>query len=242
MIRNAEALIQKYSHKFGEYEIQKGCLYVVSTPIGNLEDISFRALHVLKCADFIACEDTRRTGILLSEFQIRNKLVSYYSHVESEKLGFIIEELSGGKSVALVSDSGTPCISDPGGILVRKCIEKEIKIISIPGSSALIHSLVVSGFELKKFYYHGFLPKKKGRQSIFEELVKINMLIVIYESPFRILKTLEDILKYFGNVEVSVSRELTKKFEQTLRGNVKTLLRQGIKTKGEFVITINNTR
>jgi len=237
----AEDALKNYANKFRNIEIQKGHLYIVSTPIGNLEDISFRAIKVLEGVDLIACEDTRRTGILLAEYKIKKKVVSYYSHVETEKTDLLTDELIDGKSVALVSDAGTPCISDPGSYLVSSCIEKNIPIISIPGCSSLIHSLVLSGFELKNFYFRGFLPKKKGRQSTLAELAKMKMLIVIFESPFRVQKTIDEILAHFGNVEISVSRELTKKFEQTIRGTVSSFMKRSFRLKGEFVIIINNT-
>ena len=234
------SIYNRYAEKFKYPEVKKETLYIVSTPIGNIEDISYRAINVLKNVDMIACEDTRNTNFLLQQYGIRNKTFSYYSQVESLKLDFIINELSKGKSVALVSDAGTPCISDPGNILVTKCIEERIEIISIPGCSALIHSLVISGFSTKLFYFQGFLPQKKGRQTLLNELKNIRMLIVIYESPFRVYKTLKEIYEVFGNKEVSVSRELTKKFEQTIRGRLKTILNKTIKIKGEFVIIINN--
>ncbi len=240
MTERLKEIYERYSGKLKYPDVKKNTLYIVSTPIGNLEDISFRAIDVLKKSDIIACEDTRVTNFLLTQYDIRNKTASYYSQVESSKLDYFIGEIKSGKSLALVSDAGTPCISDPGNILVSKCIEEGIDIYSIPGCSALIHSLVMSGYSTKKFYFQGFLPLKKGRQTLMKELSEIRMTIIIYESPFRIYRTLKEISEIFGNKEVSVSRELTKKFEQTLRGNVKTLLSQGIKLKGEFVITINN--
>ncbi|MEO6694415.1 MAG: 16S rRNA (cytidine(1402)-2'-O)-methyltransferase [Ignavibacteria bacterium] len=238
-----ERLINVYnsnSEKFKFPELKKKTLYIISTPIGNIEDISFRAINVLKNVDMIACEDTRNTNFLLQQYGIKNRTFSYYSHVESLKLDYILSELLNERSVALVSDAGTPCISDPGGLLVSECIEKEIEIISIPGSSALIQSLVLSGFSTKKFYFQGFLPQKKGRQTLLNDLKNIKMPIVIYESPFRIFKTLKEVYDVFGNKNISVSRELTKKFEQTIRGKIKSILSQTIKIKGEFVIIINN--
>lgn len=229
-----------YSAKFNDIDVRERTLYIVSTPIGNLEDISFRAMHVLKSVDLIACEDTRNTNFLLNQFGIRNKTSSYYSHIESSKVDYFIDQLKEGKSIALVSDAGTPCISDPGNILVSNCIKNEIDVMSIPGCTAITHSLVLSGFPTKKFYFQGFLPLKKGRQSLLKELSKILMPIIIYESPYRIYKTLNEVFEIFGNKEVSLSRELTKKFEQTIRGSIKSLLKIEIKTKGEFVIIINN--
>lgn len=240
MIEKVELIYSKHFEKFKDQEVLKETLYIVSVSIGNLEDISFRAIHTLKNADIIACEDTRITNFLLQQYGIRNKTVSYYSHVEQSKLDYFIGELKSGKSVALVSDAGTPCISDPGNLFVSKCIEEEINVVSVPGCSASIHSLVLSGFTTKKFYFQGFLPQKKGRQTLFKELAGIKMPIIIYESPYRVYKTLKEINEYFGNKEVTVSRELTKKFEQIIRGKVKDLLNRDIKIKGEFVIIINN--
>lgn len=230
----------KYSDKLNNIQINKGALYIVSTPIGNLEDISFRAIYILKNVDLIAAEDTRKTNFLLTQYDIRNRTISYYSQVETSKLEYLLDELKSGKSVALVSDAGTPGISDPGNLLISGCIENNIEIFSIPGANALMHALVLSSFPTNTFYFQGFLPLKKGRQTLFEELAKFRMPVIIYESPFRIYKTLKDILEFFGNKEISVSRELTKKFEQVIRGKVKNILDQNIKVKGEFVIIINN--
>ncbi|HMS63955.1 MAG TPA: 16S rRNA (cytidine(1402)-2'-O)-methyltransferase [Ignavibacteria bacterium] len=240
MIEKIEVIYNKYSGKFSDKEIAKETLYIVSVPIGNLEDISFRSINTLKNSDLIACEDTRVTNFLLQQYGIRNKTVSYYSHVESSKLDYFIGELKSGKSVSLVSDAGTPCISDPGNILVSKCIEEGINVVSVPGCSSLIHSLILSGFTTKKFYFQGFLPQKKGRQTLFKELEEIKMPLIIFESPYRVYKTLKEIYEYLGNKEVFVSRELTKKFEHSERGKVKDLLNRDIKIKGEFVIIINN--
>lgn len=233
-------IYNRYADKFKDIEIANGSLYIVSTPIGNLEDISFRAIHTLKNVDLIASEDTRITNFLLQQYDIKTKTISYYSHVETSKVDYLVDEMKTGKSIALASDAGTPCISDPGNILVAKCVENKVEVFSVPGASALMHSLVLSGFSTKHFYFQGFLPQKKGRQSLLQELSRIKMTIIIYESPFRIYRTMKDILENFGNKEISVSRELTKKFEQIIRGRVKLILNQSIKTKGEFVIIINN--
>ncbi len=234
-------IYEKYSGKFADTEIKKNTLYIVSTPIGNIEDISFRAIHVLKNVDLIASEDTRNTNFLLKHYDIKNRTTSYYSQVEANKVDYLMDEIRNGRSIALVSDAGTPCISDPGNILVSRCIERGIEIVSVPGSSALMHALVLSGFSTKKFYFQGFLPLKKGRQTLMKELSGIKMPIIIFESPFRIYKTMNNILEVFGNKEISVSRELTKKFEQIIRGRVKSVISRSIKTKGEFVIIINNS-
>lgn len=230
----------KFKDKFDLQNIHKGVLYIVSTPIGNLEDISFRAVSILENADLIACEDTRKTNFLLSQYGIRNKTISYYSQVEASKAEQIINEIRSGKTVALVSDAGTPCISDPGNILVSKCIEENIDVYSVPGCSSLIHALILSGIPTGKFFFQGFLPQKKGRQTLLKELSGIKMTLIIFESPFRIYKTLNDIHQHIGNKETAVCRELTKKFEQIIRGKVKNLLAGQFKTKGEFVIIVNN--
>lgn len=240
MNERISGIYNRYADKFKNSKINSGSLYIVSTPIGNLEDISFRAIQVLKNADLIASEDTRITNFLLQQYDIKNKTISYYSMVESSKLDYLIEELKTGKSIALVSDAGTPCISDPGNILVSESIKNNIEVFSVPGCSALIHALVLSGFSTKKFYFQGFLPQKKGRQTLLKELSRLKMPLIIYESPYRIYRTMKDISEFFGNKEIAVSRELTKKFEQTLRGKVKILLNNNIKSKGEFVIIINN--
>jgi len=232
---------EDFKKLFPEYNIKDSALYVVSTPIGNLEEISLRALYVLNNVDFIACEDTRTTLVLLKKYNIHTKLISYYSHIEKIKDEYIISELQNGKSVALVSDAGTPAISDPGTFLVSKCVENNIEVISIPGASALIHSLVVSGFENKNFFFQGFLPHK-GRHNLFEALKKIKMPLIIFESKYRIKKTITEMSKYFSNKECTVSRELSKMHETTYRGTVNELSKNinQIKEKGEFVIVINN--
>lgn len=226
--------------KFPELKTEKGVLYVISTPIGNFEDISFRALFMLENVDLIACEDTRVTGNLLSHFGIRTKMISYYATVEENKLDYLINELKNDKSVALVSDAGTPCISDPGSILVSKCIEEGIEVYSVPGASSIVNALVLSGFPTEKFYFQGFLPQKKGREKTFNELKNIRQTIIIFEAKYRIKKMLNECKKYFGNKEVAVCRELTKKFEQVTRGYIKDINPETIKEKGEFVVVINN--
>ena len=237
--------IEKFtSEKFPDLKIQKGALYIVSTPIGNMEDISFRALYILRNSDIIAAEDTRVTNNLLKHYGIQNRIISYYSRVENTKIDLIFSELKENKTVALVSDAGTPCISDPGNLLVSKCIEVGIEIFSIPGASALIHSLVLSGFPNDKFYFQGYLPQKKGREKILKELREKKMTLIIYESKYRIRKTLKECLKFFGNKEISIGRELTKKFEENIRMSLKKINSNlnVIKEKGEFVIVINNNQ
>lgn len=234
------AVIAGTSDRFSSIRAEKGCLYVVSTPIGNLEEISFRALATLKSSDVIYCEDTRRTGILMKSYGISAKLISYYSFVESRKTDRVIDMLKQGFTCSLVSDAGTPCISDPGSMLIRRCIDEGIEVRTIPGSSSVIHALVISGFETGDFYFRGFLPQKKGRSGALRELAEIRSLIVIMESPYRVRKTLKELHEYFGNREASVCREMTKKFEQTLRGPLKDLSAMQFQEKGEFVLIINN--
>lgn len=231
-----------FNDYFPDYEIGKGAIYVVSTPIGNLEDISLRAIYVLKNADLIACEDTRVTSVLLKKYNIQNKMISYYAQVENKKLDFLIEELKSGKSVALVSDSGTPAISDPGSIIISHCVMNGISVISVPGANALIHSLVLSGFNNKKFFFQGFLPIK-GKENVMMKLLEIKMPIIIYESKFRIKKTLSELNKYFSNKNISVSREMTKLHESVYRNRFGTMVKEmgKIKEKGEFVIVIDNS-
>ena len=226
--------------KFPDLCAEKNTLYVVSTPIGNLEDISFRALHVLKNVDMIATEDTRVAQILLNHYGIKQKLVSYYSQVENSKLEYITGFINEGNSVALISDAGTPCISDPGSILVNKCIEEGIKVVAVPGASSLIHALVLSGFKNDKFYFHGFLPQKKGREKTFTEFKNIKENIILFESKFRIKKTIFELAKNLGNKEVVIGREMTKKFEEIYRGRLRDIDPNSIKEKGEFVLIINN--
>ena len=238
---NAEDIKKFTEEKFPELKVRKGVLYIVSTPIGNMEDISYRALFVLRYVDLIAAEDTRVTNNLLRHYGIKNRIISYYSKVEFSKVESILTELENDKSVALVSDAGTPCISDPGNILVSECIEREIEIVSIPGASSLIHSLILSGLPNERFYFQGYLPQKKGREKTLNELKQEKMTLIIFESKYRIRKTLNDCLKYFGNKEISIGRELTKKFEENLRGRLKEMsTKKNIKEKGEFVIVINN--
>lgn len=231
--------VKIFSEYFGIPE--KGTLYVVSTPIGNLDDISPRAINVLKNSDIIAVEDTRVSGFLLKTFGIETKMVTFYSRVEKNKTSRIIDELKQNKIVSLISDAGTPCISDPGAKLISECIENKIKVVPVSGANSLMHSLVLSGFNTKEFFFQGFLPLK-GRESVYKELQSIKMTLVLFESKFRIRKTLQELSKYFGNREIAVCRELTKKFEEIIRGKGKELLLRinSIREKGEFVIVIDN--
>ncbi|RCK75867.1 MAG: rRNA small subunit methyltransferase I [Ignavibacteriae bacterium] len=222
-------------------EIINGALYIVSTPIGNLEDITLRALRILKSVDFIAAEDTRKTKILLNHYGIEKELISYYQFNELKRIPEIINKLKSGKSVAVVSDAGTPGISDPAYRLVKKAVEEEIKIIPIPGASALLSALVVSGLPTDSFVFEGFLPHKKGRKTKLEKLKSEERTIILYESPHRILKTLHEILETLGDRKITVAREITKKFEELMYGRVSDVIRQ-LETRtvqGEFVIVLS---
>jgi 16S rRNA (cytidine1402-2'-O)-methyltransferase len=218
-----------------------GKLFVIPTPIGNLEDITFRAIRFLKEADMILAEDTRTTGILLKHFQVETRMMSYHKFNEHKTLQSIINRLQNGENIALVSDAGTPSISDPGFLLVRACVENNIGVECLPGATALVPALVNSGFPSDKFCFEGFLPQKKGRQKRLQELALEYRTIVLYESPFRLLKLLEEIAEYFGSGRlVSVSRELSKLHEENMRGPVSELI-SNLKDrtiKGEIVVVI----
>lgn len=211
-------------------------LYIVSTPIGNLEDITLRAMRILKEADFIACEDTRVTGQLLKFYDIENngRLMSFHSHSGFSKIDKIIELLSEGKNVALVSDAGTPGISDPGFILIKKTLEAGLDVTPIPGASAVLSALVASGFDTHQYIYLGFLPIKKGRQTMLKKLQEKEYTAVIYESVHRIEKTLKEFEEYFGaETPICVAREITKKFEEFKRGSIAEVREYFAKNSGK---------
>jgi len=223
-------------------------LYIVATPIGNLDDLSSRAIKTLKEVDLIICEDTRVTRKLLAHFQISKNTISYHQHSKLTKLEYILEQIKQGKKIALVSDAGTPSISDPGAKLIDYLLENipELKIVSIPGPSALISALSISGFSADKFIFFGFPPNKKKRKKFFQEVSDTKKTIVFYESIHRIKKTLEE-LKDVLEVErkIVVCRELTKKFETVYRGNIEEIIEQinslpKEEFKGEFVVVIEN--
>lgn len=220
--------------------IQAGALYVVSTPIGNLADISARAVRVLSGVDLIAAEDTRTSRILLQHLDIAKPLVSFFAHNETRRIPELIEKLRAGNSVALITDAGTPGISDPAFSIVRGAIASNIRVIPVPGASALLAALVTSGLPMDRFAFEGFLPVKKGRQSRLKELAREERTIVLYESPHRLSKTLDNLLQAFGDREVVVAREMTKHFEEIVRGTI-TTVRETFRAKeprGEFVIVI----
>ncbi len=220
---------------------QKGKLYLVPTPIGNLEDITFRAIRILKEADLILAEDTRKSAPLLKHFNIHQKVFSHHQHNEHQSANEIIRFLNEGKNVALISDAGTPAISDPGFYLVREAIKNGLQVECLPGPTAFVPALVNSGFPTDRFCFEGFLPLKKGRQTRYKTLASEERTIILYESPHRLLKTLDEILNYFGTErQISISRELTKMFEETVRGTV-TEVKTYFEThpiKGEFVICV----
>lgn len=214
-------------------------LYIVSTPIGNLGDITYRAVEVLKSVDLIACEDTRHTRILCERYGIVTPLTSYYEYNKAAKGDFLVRALREGKRVALVSDAGTPGISDPGFTLIKSALEANIPVVSIPGATALISALSISGFPTDRFYFQGFLSVKSGaRRNRLRKLKDLGVTVVVYESPHRLLKTLKDMEEVLGDRPVAVVREVTKKFEEVWQGNAKTLLSrvQATKPRGEFVL------
>lgn len=224
----------------GTGESSRGTLFIVATPIGNLEDISHRAIKVLSLVDLIAAEDTRKTKILLDHYQVSKPMLSYFSYNEKARTPQLIEKLLSGQSIALVSDAGTPGISDPAYHIVTQAIEKEIPIVPIPGPSAFLSALISSGLDTKSFVFEGFLPQKKGRKTRLEALKAETRTIVLYESPHRILKTLREILEGWGERKVVVSRELTKKFEEIVRGRASTVLKElsSKPTRGEYIILV----
>jgi len=220
--------------------ILQGTLYLVATPIGNLEDITYRAVKVLATVDLIAAEDTRKTKILLDHYNISKPMMSYYSYNEQARAPQLIEKLLAGQSIALVSDAGTPGISDPAFHVVQQALENGISIIPIPGPTAFISALITSGLSTDRFVFEGFLPSKKGRKTKFESLKSEIRTIIIYESPHRIIKTMTDIQTYLGSRNVVVARELTKKFEEIVRGSVQSVLNELSKKtpRGEYVVII----
>jgi len=218
-----------------------GTLFVVATPIGNLEDITLRALRILKEVDLIACEDTRVTKKLLDHYQIDRPTISYHQHSQVGKIDFLVYKLKEGKNIALVSDAGTPGISDPGGLLVKAVSEQGIKVETIPGPSALTAALSICGLATDNFIFLGFLPHKKGRETLIKEIVAAKKLVVFYESVHRIDKTLNQLYEFGLNRPMVMGRELTKKFETIYRGTAKEILQQLdiSQLKGEFVVIVS---
>ncbi|HET6490074.1 MAG TPA: 16S rRNA (cytidine(1402)-2'-O)-methyltransferase [Syntrophales bacterium] len=219
----------------------KGTLYLVSTPIGNLEDVTLRALRVLKEVDLIACEDTRHTRILLAHYGIKTALTSLYDEIERKKSAALVEKMLNGKSLAYVSDAGTPLVSDPGYRLVKSAIEAGISVVPIPGPSAVITALSVSGMPSDCFAFLGFLPEKAGRrQTSLRKLKDLPMTLVFYESPRRLMDSLKDIREILGDRDIAVTRELTKVFEEVIRGRVTEVIGklEGTVVKGEITLLV----
>ena len=218
-----------------------GKLFLVPTPIGNLEDMTLRGIRILKEVDVILAEDTRTSSKLLDHFEIKNKLISHHKFNEHKTVEMIARQIEDGKNVALISDAGTPGISDPGFLLVRTCLEREIEVECLPGATALIPALVNSGFPTDRFTFEGFLPQKKGRQKKIKELITEPRTMIFYESPYRLVKSLEQFAEFFGSDrKASVSRELSKFFEENRRGTLAELIEYfSSKTiKGEIVIVL----
>lgn len=217
-------------------------LYIVPTPIGNLDDITLRAINVLREVDFILAEDTRTSSVLLRHLGIEKRLYAHHKFNEHATVAAVAAEIAAGRNAALISDAGTPGISDPGFLLVRTCVEEGIEVETLPGATALIPALVQSGFPCDRFCFEGFLPQKKGRMKHLQTLADEERTMIFYESPYRVVKCLEQFAETFGaDRRISVSRELTKKFEQTLRGTVAELLEyfRTTEPKGEFVIVVS---
>ena len=222
-------------------KINMSKLYIVPTPIGNLEDMTFRAVSVLKSADSILAEDTRTSGKLLKHYEIKTPMQSHHMHNEHKTVERLVERLKSGETIALISDAGTPAISDPGFLLTRACVENDIEVDCLPGATAFVPALVNSGLPNNKFVFEGFLPVKKGRQTRLKLLAEETRTIIFYESPHKLIKTLGHFCEYFGeDRSVSVSRELTKMFEETIRGTAKEVLAHYTNKppKGEIVIVV----
>jgi 16S rRNA (cytidine1402-2'-O)-methyltransferase len=222
-------------------EIKKGFLFIVSTPIGNLKDITKRAVECLSSVDIIACEDTRHTGMLLSHLGIKKKLISYNNFNENTKSSFLLSLLENGNNIAVVSDAGTPGISDPAYRIVKLAVDSGFGVFSIPGPSALLSALVVSGFPIDRFVFEGFFPPRGAKRlKHIENLKNESRTIVLFESPHRILNLLELLLEIFGDRDVSVSREMTKIYEETIRGKLSFVIESIKKTKprGEYTVVV----
>ena len=216
-------------------------LFIVPTPIGNLEDITFRAIRILKEADLILAEDTRTSGKLLKHFEISTHMQSHHMHNEHKTVESVLQKLKAGQTIALISDAGTPAISDPGFLLTRACVNEGIEVNCLPGATAFVPALVNSGLPNDKFVFEGFLPVKKGRQTRFKLLAEETRTMIFYESPHKLVKTLGHFCDYFGeDRQVSVSRELTKLYEETVRGTAKEVLSHYQKKapKGEIVVIV----
>jgi len=220
-------------------------LFLIPTPIGNLKDITYRAVEILSSVDLILAEDTRRTGNLIKHYNIKSQLQSHHKYNEHKSVESVCSKILSGKTVALISDAGTPGISDPGYLLIRTCIEKEIPVETLPGPTALIPALVNSGLPCDRFCFEGFLPVKKGRKKRLAALVEETRTMIFYESPFRLVKTLDEMAEYFNpDREASISRELSKVFEQNIRGTLSYLSEyfNNKPPKGELVIVVSGKK
>jgi 16S rRNA (cytidine1402-2'-O)-methyltransferase len=220
-------------------------LYLIPSPIGNLADITFRAVEILKTVDLILAEDTRTTSVLLNHYQVQKPITPYHQHNEHKILTHLTEQLAGGKTMALITDAGTPGISDPAFLLVRECIKNNINVECLPGATAFVPALVNSGLPINSFCFEGFLPLKKGRQTMMKKLAEEERTMVFYESPVRLLKTLHDFIQYFGaGRQCCVSRELTKKFEENARGSLQEVYDHfnAKMVKGEIVIVVDGRK
>ena len=218
-----------------------GMLYIVPTPVGNLEDMTFRAVRILQEVDFILAEDTRTSGILLKHYEIKNTLLSHHKFNEHETVPSIVQRLMAGETAALISDAGTPAISDPGFLLVRECVRNDIKVQCLPGATAFVPALVDSGLPNEKFCFEGFLPQKKGRMTRLKALQSEHRTMIFYESPYRVRKTLEQFAETYGSErQVSVSREISKIHEETIHGTLEEVIAHFTEKepKGEFVIIL----
>ncbi len=217
-------------------------LYLIPSPIGNLADITFRAIEILKSVDLILAEDTRTSSVLLNHYQVQKPITPYHQHNEHKILAHLTEQLAAGKTMALITDAGTPGISDPAFLLVRECIKNNIKVECLPGATAFVPALVNSGLPMNSFCFEGFLPLKKGRQTMMKKLAAEERTMIFYESPMRLVKTLNDFIQYFGAERLCcVSRELTKKFEENFRGSLQEVHDHfnAKMVKGEIVIVVD---
>ncbi len=224
--------------------MDEGTLYIVATPIGNLGDITYRAVDILKKVNLIAAEDTRHASILLKRYSIQTNRISYYEEIEERRSDELLDRLKGGENIALISDAGTPAVSDPGYRLITKAIENDITVVPIPGASSALAALVASGFPTDRFSFEGFLPKKKGRKTRLQELQGDSRTLVFFESPYRVLKTLKDFLELFGDRRCAIGREMTKMHEEFKRGRLSDLIQYftEVKPRGEFVLVIEGKR
>lgn len=220
-------------------------LTIVPTPVGNLGDLTFRALECLNNCDIVLAEDTRTSGILLKHYNVSKPMQSYHAHNEHEKIHDVIRQMQQGRNFCLITDAGTPGISDPGFLLVRECLKSGIEVECLPGATAFVPALVVSGLPADRFVFEGFLPVKKGRKTRLEKLANEERTMIIYESPYKLKNTLDDLQNYLGaDRKISVSREISKKFEQTVRGSIQEIIEYFLNhpPKGEFVIVADGKK